>query len=202
MRSCVFGAVVVGLLLACAPRAEARPNHSGFTGDLGLGLAFTFAQDGITGGPDIVSCTNSGCSSSPSETSGRFGYAPLSVSLGGFVSPHVAILGRSAGTAFIRNNNVFSNSFIGPIVEIWPADVFYFSAGPGLSVASRNGFFAGTGQDAKAGWALDLRVGFALLQKENHDLTISAEVIPSFYRDSGVTTQATGCALVGAWKWY
>ncbi|MEP7053491.1 MAG: hypothetical protein ABJB12_24215 [Pseudomonadota bacterium] len=202
MRSCVYGAIVVGLLVACASQAEAKPNHAGFTGDLGLGLALTFTQSQSVA---ALSCSTNGCDSSGgslTETEAEFGYAPLSVSLGGFVSPYVAILGRSSGTAFIRDKNLYSNSFIGPIVEVWPADVFYFSAGPGLALASRNGFFAGTGQDTTAGWGLDLRAGFALLQKQNNDFTVSAELIPSFYRDNGVSTHATGCALVGAWKWY
>ncbi len=69
-------------------------------------------------------------------------------------------------------------------------------------MASRNGFVVGNDKDSRLGWGLDLRAGLALLQKPHNDLTLSAEVIPSWYRDGDVQTHATGLAFVAAWKWY
>jgi hypothetical protein len=199
MRVAGFGVIVLGVVLVIAPWARAKPSRSGFTGDLGVGVAVTFAQSA-----NLSNCVNNVCGPGAFVTKnrGELGFAPLSVSLGGFVSRRIAILGRSAGTAFIRDGDVFSYDFLGPIVEVWPVDVFYFSAGPGLAVASRNGYFLGTGEDKTVGWALDLRGGFALLQKTNNDLTLSLELIPSFYRNGDLRSHATGCAFVAAWKWY
>lgn len=190
---------MLGLLLGFAARAEAKPNRSGFTGDLGVGVAVTFAQRA-----NVANCVNNVCGSGAlvSKTRGELGFAPLSFSLGGFVSRRVAILARSAGTVFANNGDFYSHDFLGPIVEVWPADIFYFSAGPGLAIASRNSFFVGTGEDKTAGWAVDLRAGLAVLRKTNHDLTLSLELIPSFYQVGDVATHTTGGAFVVAWKWY
>ena len=200
MRSITVRGLALSLgLLTLTGVARARPNHSGFTGDLGAGLAVTFV-----GSQNLSNCVGNVCSpdSYVNENKGQAGFALPSVSLGGFVTRRVAILGRSASTAFSRDGDFYSYGFLGPIVEVWPHDVFFFSAGPGLTVAARNAYFLGTGEAQTAGWGLDLRAGFALLRGTHNDLTLSAEVIPSFYSKNDVDAHAVGCALVAAWKWY
>lgn len=198
MRAHLLGIVVAGLSLFTVG-AEAAPHRSGFTGDLGAGLALTTYQS-----KNVSACVGNVCGpgSFVSERRNELGLAGPSFSLGGFVSHRVAILARSARTSFFRDDDVFSNDFLGPIVEVWPSDAFYFSAGPGLAVASRNGFFLGTGKDATVGWGLDLRAGLAVLQRPHNDLTLSLEITPAFYDDNGTKTNATGVAFVAAWKWY
>lgn len=105
----------------------------------------------------------------------KFGLAPLSLSLGGFFSPTVALLFRASGTSYFDNDSQYVNNFYGPIVEIWPHDRFYLSAGIGFGVFGPNPLVSKSSRDPVGGLAFDARAGVALVQ---------------------------GYALVAAWKWY
>jgi hypothetical protein len=133
-----------------------------------------------------------------SETRSEFGLAPLSLSLGGFVSHQVALLARIAGTSYFVNGDQIGHSFYGVGVEVWPIDRLYLGGGVGFALFGPNPLYSSSPMDTESGWALDLRVGAALAGGTNHDFTLSLEVIPGFYGDDIVT----GFGLVGAWKWY
>jgi hypothetical protein len=185
----------VALMTLCGS-AAAEPRREGFTGDLGLGFAVTSVPKvtvTISGG------SSGGFTSDVSRTrEARIGFAPLSLSLGGFLSPSVALLFRATGTSYFEDGDQFSHNFYGPVVELWPHDRFYLSGGVGFAVFGPNPFLSTSDVDPEGGWALNFRVGTALLNAENHDLTLSLEVIPGFYEDESVQ----GYALVAAWKWY
>ena len=193
--SVALGAVAALVTWLAPSAAQARPHHQGFTGDLGLGVAVT-AYPTTSGS---VNCSStSGCTESSSrETEWRFGIAPLSLSLGGFIVPKVALLGRAAGTVYFRSENAYGNNFYGPILEVWPIDEVYFSGGVGVGLYGPNPLIH-SGGTQRSGFALDFRVGAALVQGTNHDFTLSVEVIPGFYDSRNIV----GTALVGAWKWY
>jgi hypothetical protein len=70
--------------LAGEARAEA-PNREGFTLEVGLGAALTIlSAEGF-------------------DTETKGGLAPLSLSLGGFLSPDVALMARRAGTSYFED---------------------------------------------------------------------------------------------------
>ena len=196
MKSWVLGWVVVLAVAVLTQSAQARPHHEGFTGDLGIGLALTFKpeySETICGG------ISPGCV--PGVTTshqGEWGLAPLSLSLGGWVSPKVALLARATGTSYFRGGDQISNNFYGAAVEVWPINAFYLSGGVGFGIYGPNPIFSRSSLSPQTGFALDFRVGAALAQGTNHDFTLSFEAIPGFYDGDSVT----GLALVGAWKWY
>ena len=195
MKGWLLGGVVVLLSLGVAGSAAANPRHDGFTGDLGLGISLMVVPRHTA----CVSIDADACAGFEAEhTDTEFGLAPLSLSLGGFVSPSVAILARAAGTSYFDRGDQIVHNFYGPIVEIWPSDFFYVSGGVGFALFGENPLFSGGNAYQEGGWALDVRAGLALAQGTNHDFTLSIEAIPGFYEDDIVT----GFSLVGAWKWY
>ena len=191
--ACHWGFVSVVLLVTT--RVSAAPDRSGFTGDLGIGLAWTSAP--VTSVTTTISLSGEERSTEASRE-GRFGLAPLSLSLGGFLDTNVAVLFRAAGTSYFEGNTQWVNAFYGPIVEVWPSDRFYLSGGFGFGVFGPNPLASETSVDPEAGFALDFRAGAALVSGRNHDVTLSLEAIPGFYENETVH----GYAFVGAWKWY
>jgi hypothetical protein len=178
----------------------AQPKRKGFTGDLGLGASITTIPKDADPPPPAFGGPPPVPAESKETREARFGLAPLSLSLGGYFSPTVALLFRTSGTSYFRNSNQYVNQFYGPIVEIWPHDRFYLSAGVGLGVFGPNPLVSSRSSgDPEAGLAFDARAGVALINAENHDLTLSIEVIPGFYRNDD---SVQGYALVAAWKWY
>jgi hypothetical protein len=173
-------------------RAEAAPRHEGFTGDLGIGVSLMSVP-----GPRLY-CERDACSPSRLPRSSHFGLAPLSLSLGGYITPRVALLARAAGTSYFEDGEQIGHNFYGVLAEIWPIDEVFISGGVGFGIYGPNPLFSGSSRNSVGGWALDVRVGAALAQGTNHDFTLALEAIPGFY--NGYTVQ--GFALVGAWKWY
>ncbi|MDF3071320.1 MAG: hypothetical protein K0R38_6921 [Polyangiaceae bacterium] len=178
-------------LCCSAGRAEAAPRHQGFTGDLGIGVSLMNVPSFSTSCGPYGGCT-------PVPRSSHFGLAPLSLSLGGFITPRVALLARAAGTSYFEDGTQMTHNFYGIIAEVWPIDEIFVSGGVGLGLYGPNPLFSRSSREAVGGWALDFRIGAALAQGTNHDFTLALEAIPGFY--DGETVQ--GFALVGAWKWY
>jgi len=194
IRTWALGCAAV-VLLTCGT-AGAEPRREGFTGDLGLGFALTSVPERtltIAVGPN-----GTVVSEGPAKRELKVGFAPLSLSLGGFLSEDVALAFRIAGTSYFEDGDQFGHNFYGPIVEIWPGDRFYVSGGVGLALFGPNPLTSSSDADPEGGWALDFRAGAALINSENHDLTLSVEVIPGFYDGESVQ----GYAFVVAWKWY
>jgi hypothetical protein len=197
MKGSVLGLGVVLGLCGVAGHAQAAPRHQGFTGDLGIGLSLmsvpSFSSSCGVPVAGVVNCT------ADEERQGHFGLAPLSLSLGGFVTHRVALLARASGTSYFEDGAQIGHNFYGVVAEVWPIDELFLSGGAGFAIYGPNPWFSGSSSlESVGGWALDFRVGTALAQGTNHDFTLSLEAIPGFY--DGETVQ--GFALVGAWKWY
>jgi hypothetical protein len=164
---------------------ESGPHRHGFTLELGLGLANTAA-----------SYTSNG--SAARYGGGGIGLSGLSLSLGGYLTPNIALVARAAGTSFWNDfgqgskqivNGVYGASVIG-----WIGD-FYVSAGPGLAL------FGPTNADSvdlRGGLGLDLRAGWAFLDTKHNALTLGLEALPAFYSDATVV----GGALNFEWHYY
>jgi hypothetical protein len=186
---------IVALLASSSQPAAARPRHHGFTGDLGLGLSVTWHPVHT---PSSCGGTTLGCGS---EAATRYdvgpGLAPLSVSLGWFVSREVALLARATGTSYFRSRAQILNNFYGVVVEVWPSDRLFLAGGAGFGVQGKNPILSRSAE-LESGGALEARLGFALAQRKDNDFTMSLEAIRGFYEHDDVL----GVALVGAWKWY
>jgi hypothetical protein len=121
----------------------------------------------------------------------------LSLSLGGFVRHDTAILGRVAGTSYAHNSDLLLYNFYGPVLEWWPMDSLFLSWGAGLGTFGKNPFGSRSSRTA-VGLALDARVGMALAQGRDNDLTFALDTIPGFYGSSPLL----GVAALVAWKFY
>ena len=144
-----------------APAEESDPSSEpssyvrhGFTMELGLGMSQTGTSSDV-GGRD-----HSG-----------LGLAPLSLGLGGFLTPRLALIGRAAGTSYSREDsrgNSYStvNGFYGPTLQYWATDRVFLGGGVGLAVLAADlygearkdvrFFDTGIGLNARAGWAFAL----------------------------------------------
>jgi hypothetical protein len=192
-----IGGLMGVLVSSWAGVAAAAPKHQGFTGDLSIGPSLVLVPH-----KTYSECVGSGCAQvgTTSETTreAEFGLAGLSVSLGGYVTPEVALVARLAGTSYFDEGDQFGNNFYGGGVEVWPNRYLFLGAGLGLGVYGPNPLVSSSTVDPVAGFALDFRVGTALAQGTNHDFILGFEVLPAFYEDGTVV----GFGLTGGWKWY
>lgn len=157
-----------------------QPLRQGFTMELGIGIANTYVSaDGASSGKSNV------------------GLAPLSLSLGGFASPDVAILFRLAGTSYFERDTQIVNGFYGVHVQYWVNDHVMLSGGPGFTLFGQNALFHGTSKP-EGGYGASFRVAVAPLATKHHSLRIAAEVFPSKY-EHGVVV---GSALNLEWQYY
>lgn len=164
---------------------ESGPHRHGFTLELGIGIADTDASYGSNDGVARYG-------------GGGIGLSGLSLSLGGYLTPNIALVARAAGTSFWNDfgqgskqivNGVYGASVIG-----WIGD-FYVSAGPGLALFVPSG---ATAVDLRGGLGLDLRAGWALLDTKHNALTLGLEALPAFYSDATVV----GGALNFEWHYF
>lgn len=183
------------------PQEEKYVPH-GFTAEVGLGLAFLTSS-----------------SHEPMRDHSNIGLAPLQLSLGGWVSPKVALMFRMAGTSYFRQtaDDLYTvdkygvpqksggktyqigSDFYGGVVQYWPSERFFVSGGVGLALFGTNPLQdipkeyqfteTGLGFDARAGWV------FAVGGKQ-HAFGLVAEVIPTFTSK----TTAIGSALNLQWQ--
>jgi hypothetical protein len=180
-------------LLALSPAAAAAPERSGFTGDLSIGASVTtrtVTSASFVAGPNPSSTSDTSVVLEP-------GLAPLGVSLGGYVTPRIALLGRLAGTSYFRGRGQVLHTFAGPIVEFWPHDRWFLSGGVGLGVLTPNPVLGHSSLVTREGLAFDARGGAVLVGGARHALTLSLEIIPAIYNHF-----QAGAALLVAWKWY
>ena len=199
MADGVLGLGVCAALTLLAASAAAEPHHSGFTGDLGIGV-------GITTRPveSFSECVGSAAQCAGVDTGVHkstdveFGLAPLSLSLGGFLTPKLALLFRATGTSYFIGNDQYLDAFYGAVVEYWPHDRFFFGGGPGIGYFGTNPLVSSGVSESETAFALDARAGVALINGRDHDLTLSLEATSGFYADN---TLLSGAFLV-AWKWY
>jgi hypothetical protein len=174
----VCAAVLFVLTTAGEVKAQ-TPVREGFTLELGLGGAVTTANDQING---FVPGSGGIPTSRTFRTSG--GLAPLSLSLGVFLDPRLALMFRIAGTTYTPTFYAYVNDFIGPVVQYWPDDHWFVGAGAGLALFGPAPFSSAAGSAAPdGGLGLTARVGASPFVFEKHWLGMTLETFPSFYRN-------------------
>jgi len=180
------------LLAFASSTAVAAPERAGFTGDLSIGASLTTRTSSSAG------VSSDGTFTEDTSTELEPGLAPLGVSLGGYVTPRVALLGRLAGTSYFRGSHQYLQLFTGPMVEYWPHDRWFLAGGIGLGTFTPNPLTGASVVSSREGLAFDARAGAVLVGRTRHALTLSLEVISVVYENR---TQV-GAALLAAWKWY
>ena len=131
---------------------------------------------------------------SRSETS-DLAIAGLSLGVGGWVSPTLAITGRLASVTYSENDARLTNAFLGPSAQFWVDDHFWFGAGAGLAVISVSDPYDG---DSLTGVGVDLRAGYTFTTGSENTFNASFELNPGFYSDNGNSATVTGIGfLVG-----
>ena len=200
------GALVVTALVLLTASADARADDGpaeeaapvttgsdyvrhGFTMELGLGISETAVG---------------------SDTQGRehtgLGIAPLSLGMGGFLTPRLALMGRAAGSSYLRDDargHSYDtvNAFYGATLQYWPTDRFYFGGGPGLALLVSDPYRWGA-KDVRfieVGFGLNARVGFAFALPGDHNaLTLGIDAFGSRFEKS--STVATALNL--GWQFF
>jgi hypothetical protein len=173
------------------PTGAAAPERAGFTGDLSIGGSLT------TRTVSSASFSSNGGVTEDTSTELEPGLAPLGVSLGGYLTPRIALLGRLAGTSYFRGSHQYLQLFAGPFVEYWPRDRWFLAGGIGLGTFTPNPLTGSSVVSPRQGLAFDARAGAVLTGGARHALTLSLEIIPAVYNEFRL-----GAALVAAWKWY
>ena len=174
---------------APAAREGSEYQRHGFTMELGLGMSRTGTRSEVDG-----------------RDHSAFGLAPLSLGLGGFLTPHLALIGRAAGTSYFREDPRGTSyqtvsGFYGPTLQYWPTERLFVGGGVGLAVlaadlykdASKDVRFleTGFGLNARAGWAF-------LLPGTHHAFTLSVDAFGSRFDKSN--TLATAMNL--GWQFF
>ena len=150
-------------------------------------------RDGVTVGLDLGLGFTRGSAGGESDTEG--GLSGLNISLGGFVSPTMAILLRISGTTFDGGSDfTFVNAFLGGAVQAWVAPRVFVGGGAGIAI-----FTCTDCDDSESGFALTGRAGFEISQGRNSGFHIAAEITPSFY-DNDVSITSIGLQI--GWQHY
>jgi hypothetical protein len=174
--------------------APIRPNRSGFTLEVGVGGALTVVNDDVAD----FSFSSNGPSMESVHTRTRAwgGVAPLSISIGGFVTERVALLFRASGTAYFKYsaNDAYTNSFYGPAVQVWANDRFMWSAGLGLGLHGESPLTGTGGMDL--GLAASLRAGYAFFLSDWHLARVGLELVPGVFDG----TRTLGAAATLDWQ--
>jgi hypothetical protein len=172
--------------------AAAVPQRAGFTGDLSIGGSITTRTTSSAG------LSSNGAFTEDTSTELEPGLAPLGVSLGGYLTPRLALLVRLAGTSYFRGSHQYLQLFSGPVVECWLGDRWFVGGGIGLGTFTPNPLTGSSVVSPREGLALDARAGAVVKGGARHAFTVSLELIPAFYENRA----QAGAALLGAWKWY
>jgi len=172
---------------------ESGPVREGFTMELGLGGAVTSVS------LELYAVTyDQGRYSSQSykETKSHPGLAPLSLSLGGFLSQDWALLFRASGTSFTLDDVRYVNTFSGLAAQFWPSERLMLGAGVGLGTLLATGTSSSSDDNVNRGFALSGRVGYSVLSSEAHALRFAFEATPAFYEN----VKVTGYAVSFEWQ--
>ncbi len=178
------------------------PQRKGFTLEVGIGPAYTTVSN--------------------TSLDGGFGLAPLSLTLGGFVSSRVSLGARLGGTSFFEKvprtttvtllgstttrttteSEQVLNGFYGPVMQVFLSDHVFLGGGLGLGLFGVNPLLrsgSSTGlPKMEAGFALAARAGFAFIAKGHHWLGVVLEAYPAFYGDK----TAFGMSSILQWQYY
>jgi hypothetical protein len=153
-----------------------RPRREGFTLELGLGLGITRVAVESLGSEVNV------------------GLAPLSLSLGGFLSSDLALMARMAGTSWFEEvgdgDAQIGAYFYGIALQYYLSDAGFVGGGVGYGLLALNPFFSRSASyESEGGLAFTVRGGYAVYTSRNHWLGFTLELFPEFF--DNVTTLGT-----------
>lgn len=122
----------------------------------------------------------------------------LGASVGGWLSPRLALLGRFSMIVVHDHDDTpeggsVTHSFLGPEAAFWVTPHAWIAGGVGWATIRDDE----TGCDdncSQNGFAFDFRVGYAFGPRE-HQVDISGEVTPAFYSNNGQSGTFTNLSL-------
>jgi hypothetical protein len=120
------------------------------------------------------------------------GIGGLSLGVGGWVSPQVAITGRIAGATISENGEQLSNIFFGPSLQYWVNDNFWLGGGIGLGILADNC----DGCESVTGFGFDARVGYTFSVSSENTFNVSFELNPEHYSENGVSATITSVGIL------
>lgn len=153
--------LLAGLSLGLASSASGQdggPNRSGFTGEVGIGAAYVW-EEGVA--------------------RGNFGVAPISVSLGGFVTPDFAILMRAAAGVGLKDSATEGElvGVYGGQLQFWATDHLVIGLGGGVALYDEF-IDSSRGQNNALGVGGSLRLGYSFWAGESATVRIATEALP------------------------
>lgn len=121
----------------------------------------------------------------------------LSLGLGGWVSPKVAITGRIAGVTYSEDGTNYSDVFFGPSLQYWVDDHFWLGGGVGLGILAVSGDGADPSADNnETGLGFDLRVGYTFTTGSENTINASFELNPGHFSEGGQSYTFTGIGIL------
>lgn len=167
MRTMISMACCILFVASSADEARAEgPLRRGFTGELGLGASMLAER---------------------AEDKVRFGVAPLSVGVGGFLNDDLALLLRWSGATSFRmepqdGGEELVASFlgqVGPSLQYFAGDHLMLGLGAGVAVYTRDVDFS----EVYTGFVGSARIGVAFWNGRSATLRISTEALPAIVFD-------------------
>ena len=158
------------MLLVCCVVRSARAEER-FTIEASLG-----AGAGLTG----------------TDVSGRFGIAPIGVTLGTFVYDTLAVGVRLSGTVYVGDPTV-GNSVAAIAVQPWVSGRVFLEGGIGIAILHPD---LGALGKTEQGFGVALRAGYVFARSGRHAFSIVVETYPSFYSSRTVL----GATLAVQWQ--
>lgn len=140
----------------------APPTHTGLTFEANLGFGLLRVAD-----------------DNDSESRGSLG--GLSLGVGGFINPKMAITVRIAGVTYVEDNGTLTQAFFGPSLQYWVNDNAWVGGGVGVGIARF--VVDGLGSNSETGLGLDARAGYTFNPTAKHSFNVSAEITPAFIED-------------------
>jgi len=144
--------------------AQPAPTRHGFTLELGLGIAWMRA---------------------PASDFSELGLHGLAISLGGFISPSLAIEARITGATILSSSAdsiTFTNLLVN--VQYWANDWLTIGGGIGAGVGS------GASPVTDFGFALNARIGAAFVRWRRGLMRVALEFVPTWINGELITMTA------------
>ncbi len=151
-----------------APPKPRGPERSGFTLEVGAGVSQVVVMQ-------------------RHRSSAELTYDPLSISVGAFVTPRLAIMARMAGAGMGQGRAL--GAFYGVVVQYWLLPDLFVGAGAGAALLRPAYDIEGPIPALRWGVGAEARIGYSFATFKHHSLAATLEVFPSVLGDA--TSMAT-----------